>query len=219
MFIVCPEIFPIFSVLFVERVTEITKVFFSDILLRRFRRERKTRRQLGDRLETEKKRRSQLEDALKNAGASEDLRRINDNFCTSENKSNIHYKVPLPSSSSQNQRSTPNSLEKEQLPHDRQERPKQEAIDTTPPISYPQPIREPPPPPPQQMESKPWCYSGIDLMNNGAAFWQSYSDSLAQELEMERKSRQQQMERDEKPTLQDRSAYYKNSVLFTSSAT
>ncbi|XP_023312287.1 dachshund homolog 1-like, partial [Anoplophora glabripennis] len=45
------------------------------------------------------------------------------------------------------------------------------------------------------------------------------NDSLAQELEMERKSRQQQAERDVKSPLQDRSGYYKNSVLFTSSAT
>ncbi|XP_072396968.1 uncharacterized protein [Diabrotica undecimpunctata] len=45
------------------------------------------------------------------------------------------------------------------------------------------------------------------------------NDSLAQELEMERKSRQQQVEREVKSPLQDRSGYYKNSVMFTSSAT
>lgn len=73
------------------------------------------------------------------------------------------------SSSSQNPRSTPNVPEREQIP---QERMKQEPIDT-PPISYPQPIREPPPT--QPIDTKPWCYSGIDLINNGAAFWQSYS--------------------------------------------
>lgn len=44
-------------------------------------------------------------------------------------------------------------------------------------------------------------------------------ESLAQELEIERKSRQQQAERDVKSPLQDRPNYYKNSVLFTSTAT
>lgn len=42
------------------------------------------------------------------------------------------------------------------------------------------------------------------------------SESLAQELELERKSRQQQVDRDVKSPLQERSGYYKNSVLFTS---
>lgn len=42
------------------------------------------------------------------------------------------------------------------------------------------------------------------------------TESLAQELEMERKSRQQAMERDVKSPLSDRAAYYKNSVLFSS---
>ncbi|GBP58431.1 hypothetical protein EVAR_39121_1 [Eumeta japonica] len=40
--------------------------------------------------------------------------------------------------------------------------------------------------------------------------------SLAQELEMERKSRQQAMERDVKSPLSERAGYYKNSVLFSS---
>ncbi|CAG9822528.1 unnamed protein product [Phaedon cochleariae] len=44
-------------------------------------------------------------------------------------------------------------------------------------------------------------------------------ESLAQELEMERKSRRQQVEGEIKSPLQDRSVYYKNSVMFTSSAT
>lgn len=45
------------------------------------------------------------------------------------------------------------------------------------------------------------------------------TESLAQELELERKTRQQQVERDVKSPLQDRSGYYKSSVLFTSTAT
>ncbi|KAL3267578.1 hypothetical protein HHI36_011696 [Cryptolaemus montrouzieri] len=187
-----------------------------ELLVRRFRKERRSRRHLDDRLEIERKRRTQLEDALKNAGASEELRRINENYSYVDNKSNVQ-KTSSPSSSSQNQRSTPNPPERTQTPQERPERMKQEPMNT-PPLSYPQPMRDPPPPP-HQMDTKPWCYSGIDLMNNGAAFWQSYSDSLAQELEIERKNRQQHMEREDKSPLQDRSAYYKNSVLFTSSAT
>ncbi|XP_025830052.1 dachshund homolog 1 isoform X2 [Agrilus planipennis] len=89
------------------------------------------------------------------------------------------------------------------------------------PHSFMQPPREAPPPPPPS-DTKPWSFTGLDLINSGAAFWQNYSafvaDSLAQELEMERKSRQQ-AEREVKSPLQDRSSYYKNSVLFTSSAT
>lgn len=42
------------------------------------------------------------------------------------------------------------------------------------------------------------------------------TESLAQELEMERKARQQSVEQDIKTTVQDRPNYYKNSVLFSS---
>ncbi|XP_055386726.1 arginine/serine-rich protein PNISR [Condylostylus longicornis] len=63
---------------------------------------------------------------------------------------------------------------------------------------------------------KSWNYPGIDLMTTGA-FWQNYSESLAQEIEMERKARQQNSERDVKSPLQDRQpGYYKNPVLFGS---
>ncbi|EDV93966.1 GH23792 [Drosophila grimshawi] len=62
----------------------------------------------------------------------------------------------------------------------------------------------------------PWSYPGIDLMATGA-FWQNYSESLAQELEMERKTRAANAERDVKSPLSERpTAYYKNSVLFGS---
>lgn len=43
-----------------------------------------------------------------------------------------------------------------------------------------------------------------------------FPESLAQEIEMERKARQQTGERDVKSPLQDRPNYYKNSVLFSS---
>lgn len=41
------------------------------------------------------------------------------------------------------------------------------------------------------------------------------AESLAQEIEMERKARQQTGERDVKSPLQERPNYYKNSVLFS----
>ncbi|XP_055681506.1 dachshund homolog 2 isoform X2 [Lutzomyia longipalpis] len=68
-------------------------------------------------------------------------------------------------------------------------------------------------PPPN--EGKPWNYSNLDMMATGA-FWQNYTESLAQELEIERKARQQSGERDVKSPLQDRPNYYKNSILFSS---
>ncbi|XP_073979610.1 uncharacterized protein isoform X3 [Rhodnius prolixus] len=60
----------------------------------------------------------------------------------------------------------------------------------------------PPPPPPPPPQDKPWNYSSLDLINSGAAFWHNYSESLAQELEMERKVRQQQADRDKSPSIQ-----------------
>ncbi|XP_049537222.1 uncharacterized protein LOC125952041 isoform X3 [Anopheles darlingi] len=68
---------------------------------------------------------------------------------------------------------------------------------------------------PQISDGKAWNYPGLDIMATGA-FWQNYSESLAQELELERKARQQAAEGDVKGPLQDRSNYYKNSVLYTS---
>ncbi|XP_038113499.1 dachshund homolog 2 isoform X9 [Culex quinquefasciatus] len=62
---------------------------------------------------------------------------------------------------------------------------------------------------------KGWNYPGLDIMATGA-FWQNYSESLAQELELERKVRQQAAEGEVKGPLQDRSNYYKNSVLYSS---
>lgn len=47
-------------------------------------------------------------------------------------------------------------------------------------------------------------------------FFFLFTESLAQELEMERKARQQSVEQDIKTTVQDRPNYYKNSVLFSS---
>ncbi|GJQ77419.1 hypothetical protein Trydic_g20817 [Trypoxylus dichotomus] len=179
-------------------------VYVKALVQKRLRRERRARRRLQEQLELEVKRRVQLEDALKAAGGAEQVRIINENLSISEQRQN----------NQKNNNSTPPTAQN--LPTERIERPdrsERERVDS-PPGSYSQGVREQPPP-----DTKPWGYSGIDLINTGAAFWQNYSESLAQELEMERKSRQQQVEADVKSPLQDRQNYYKNSVLFTSSAT
>lgn len=54
----------------------------------------------------------------------------------------------------------------------------------------------------------------INFINVNFVFF--FSESLAQELEMERKARQQSVDQDIKTTVQDRPNYYKNSVLFSS---
>ncbi|XP_063914291.1 dachshund homolog 2 isoform X3 [Zophobas morio] len=178
------------------------------LVQKRLRRERRARRRLQDQLEAEVKRRIQMEEALKAAGAGEQLRIINESLAQNDQKVN-NQKVTTSSTPTQNI-----PTERERV-SERVERMERERVESPPPAYGQQTVREPPPPP----ENKPWGYSGIDLMNTGAAFWQNYSESLAQELELERKSRQQQVERDVKSPLQDRSGYYKNSVLFTSTAT
>lgn len=56
--------------------------------------------------------------------------------------------------------------------------------------------------------------SSIPLLINFSLV--DFPESLAQEIELERKARQQTGERDVKSPLQDRPNYYKNSVLFSS---
>ncbi|XP_074032310.1 dachshund family transcription factor isoform X3 [Leptinotarsa decemlineata] len=194
------------------------------LIQKRLRREKRIRRQLSEQLDLENKRRAQLEEALRAVGASDKIVTINENIsqrpdqkpaCTSTS----HTANPSPTINPTVQTNmTPMERERIMEPPRPVERIKQEREETaTGFVQPPRDIREPLPHPPQ--DNKPWSYPGMDLLNTGAAFWQNYSDSLAQELEMERKSRQQQTEREVKSPLQDRSAYYKNSVMFTSSAT
>ncbi|CAH2231016.1 jg3464 [Pararge aegeria aegeria] len=153
---------------------------------KRLKKERKQRQQIQDQLELELKRRQKIEEALKQSGAPGEILRI-----VTENLS-------------------PPSQENRERENGTESKPPS----TEPPTSSPPFQRDPP-----RTPDKPqWNYPPppVDIMSGGAAFWQNYSESLAQELEMERKSRQQAMERDVKSPLSDRASYYKNSVLFSS---
>ncbi|KAJ0175454.1 hypothetical protein K1T71_008613 [Dendrolimus kikuchii] len=155
---------------------------------KRLKKERKQRQMIQEQLDMELKRRQKVEDALKQSGApSEILRIVTENL-------------------------TPSSQEAPRS--DRENGSDSKPPSTEPPTTSPPFQREPP-----RTPDKPqWNYPPppVDIMSGGAAFWQNYSESLAQELEMERKSRQQAMERDVKSPLSDRAGYYKNSVLFSS---
>ncbi|XP_047513671.1 dachshund homolog 2 isoform X2 [Pieris napi] len=154
---------------------------------KRLKKERKQRQQIQEQLELEFKRRQKIEEALKQSGApSEILRIVTENL-------------------------TPQTQENRP---ERENGTESKPPSTEPPTTSPPFQREPP-----RTPDKPqWNYPPppVDIMSGGAAFWQNYSESLAQELEMERKSRQQALERDVKSPLSDRAAYYKNSVLFSS---
>ncbi|XP_072938632.1 dachshund homolog 1 isoform X4 [Epargyreus clarus] len=176
---------------------------------KRLKKERKQRQQVQDQLEMELKRRQKIEEALKQSGAPAEILRI-----VTENL------TPAPQE---------NRTEREN------------GSDSKPPSAEP-PTTSPPfqRDPPRTPDKPQWNYPPppVDIMSGGAAFWQNYSEqlfhllgsasrcrdwedkdikeSLAQELEMERKSRQQAMERDVKSPLSDRASYYKNSVLFSS---
>lgn len=86
-----------------------------------------------------------------------------ENFTQTEQKAN-NIKPPMNNNTTQNQ-----SIVSER-PERNTDQIKKERIDS-PPTNYGQSVRE------SQtiQDSKPWGYSGIDLMNTGAAFWQNYS--------------------------------------------
>ncbi|XP_050664910.1 dachshund homolog 2 isoform X5 [Leptidea sinapis] len=157
------------------------------IYQKRLKKERKQRQHIQEQLELELKRRQKIEEALKQSGAPAEILRI-----VTEN---------LIPPSQENRPERENGMESKP--------PSTEPPSTSPPFQRERP----------RTPDKPqWNYPPppVDIMSGGAAFWQNYSESLAQELEMERKSRQQAMERDVKSPLSDRAGYYKNSVLFSS---
>ncbi|XP_065342798.1 dachshund homolog 1 isoform X5 [Cloeon dipterum] len=163
---------------------------------KRLKKERKARKRLQDQLDLEIKRRSQCEEALKNTAAGEALRLINE-ASEQQNSARDTQKESPPASGG--------------------------ATSAAPGIPGPPASSRHCEPP--GGNDKQWNYpSGLDLVAGGAAFWQSYSESLVQELDVERKSRlqqnaaqQQDRAADAKSPLQEpRTGYYKNSVLFSS---
>ncbi|XP_066598381.1 dachshund homolog 2 isoform X2 [Prorops nasuta] len=175
---------------------------------KRLKKERKARKQIQEQLDLEIKRRTQLEEALKATGASlEQVRAITENV-TAEARTSSEPPEASPVHSQSQQPASQQQASQQPLQQQQ---------------AAAQQYREAQVPRPSQQSSTPekpaWGY-GLDLIGSQAsAFWQNYQESLVQELELERKSRQHQAaERDQvkSPLQESRAGYYKNSVLFTS---
>ncbi|XP_043579879.1 dachshund homolog 2 isoform X3 [Bombus pyrosoma] len=174
---------------------------------KRLKKERRARKRLQEQLELEIKRRTQLEEALKATGASsEQVRAITENVTVEARTSSEPPEASPVHSQSQQQ---PSQQQSSQQPLQQQQQAQQYRE-----AQVPRPSQQPSTP-----EKPAWGY-GLDLIGSQAsAFWQNYQESLVQELELERKSRQHQAaERDQvkSPLQESRTGYYKNSVLFTS---
>ncbi|XP_014611683.1 dachshund homolog 2 isoform X7 [Polistes fuscatus] len=175
---------------------------------KRLKKERRARKRLQEQLDLEIKRRTQLEEALKATGASsEQVRAITENVTTEARTSTEPPEASPVHSQSQQQ---PSQQQTQQQPLQQQQTAAQQYREA----QVPRPSQQPSTP-----EKPTWGY-GLDLIGSQAsAFWQNYQESLVQELELERKSRQHQVaERDQvkSPLQESRTGYYKNSVLFTS---
>ncbi|XP_024873427.1 dachshund homolog 2 isoform X1 [Temnothorax curvispinosus] len=175
---------------------------------KRLKKERRARKRLQEQLDLEIKRRTQLEEALKATGASsEQVRAITENV-TAEARTSSEPPEASPVHSQSQQQSS------QQQPPQQPLQQQQAAAQQYREAQVPRPSQQPSTP-----EKPAWGY-GLDLIGSQAsAFWQNYQESLVQELELERKSRQHQAaERDQvkSPLQESRTGYYKNSVLFTS---
>ncbi|XP_011688590.1 PREDICTED: RNA polymerase II degradation factor 1-like [Wasmannia auropunctata] len=178
------------------------------IYQKRLKKERRARKRLQEQLDLEIKRRTQLEEALKATGASsEQVRAITENV-TAEARTSSEPPEASPVHSQSQQQSS------QQQPPQQPLQQQQAAAQQYREAQVPRPSQQPSTP-----EKPAWGY-GLDLIGSQAsAFWQNYQESLVQELELERKSRQHQAaERDQvkSPLQESRTGYYKNSVLFTS---
>lgn len=91
-----------------------------------------------------------------------------ENFAQTEQKAN-NIKPPTNNNNTTTQQQS-QSIPNNERPERSTDQIKKERIDS-PPTSYSQTVREPQ----TLQDTKPWGYSGIDLMNTGAAFWQNYS--------------------------------------------
>lgn len=96
---------------------------------------------------------------------------VAEKIAQSEQQKVNSQKVTTSSSSNQSM-----ATERERL-SDRSDRIDREREENTVTSPYGQVVRDQPPPPPPP-DTKPWGYSGIELMNTGAAFWQNYSGKL-----------------------------------------
>ncbi|KAF7385077.1 hypothetical protein HZH66_012163 [Vespula vulgaris] len=153
----------------------------------RLKKERRARKRLQEQLDLEIKRRTQLEEALKATGASsEQVRAITENVTTEARTSTEPPEASPVHSQSQQQ---PSQQQSQQQPLQQQQTAAQQYREA----QVPRPSQQPSTP-----EKPAWGY-GLDLIGSQAsAFWQNYQESLVQELELERKSRQHQVaERDQ----------------------
>ncbi|KAI4492725.1 hypothetical protein M0804_002516 [Polistes exclamans] len=154
---------------------------------KRLKKERRARKRLQEQLDLEIKRRTQLEEALKATGASsEQVRAITENVTTEARTSTEPPEASPVHSQSQQQ---PSQQQTQQQPLQQQQTAAQQYREA----QVPRPSQQPSTP-----EKPTWGY-GLDLIGSQAsAFWQNYQESLVQELELERKSRQHQVaERDQ----------------------
>ncbi|XP_017878012.1 dachshund homolog 2 isoform X2 [Ceratina calcarata] len=180
---------------------------------KRLKKERRARKRLQEQLDLEIKRRTQLEEALKATGASsEQVRAITVSYSITENvtvEARTSSEPPEASPVHSQSQQQPSQQQSSQQPLQQQQQAQQYRE-----AQVPRPSQQPSTP-----EKPAWGY-GLDLIGSQAsAFWQNYQESLVQELELERKSRQHQAaERDQvkSPLQESRTGYYKNSVLFTS---
>ncbi|XP_029047585.1 dachshund homolog 2 isoform X4 [Osmia bicornis bicornis] len=155
---------------------------------KRLKKERRARKRLQEQLDLEIKRRTQLEEALKATGASsEQVRAITENVTVEARTSSEPPEAsPVHSQSQQQPSQQQSSQQQSSLQQQQQAQQYREA-------QVPRPSQQPSTP-----EKPAWGY-GLDLIGSQAsAFWQNYQESLVQELELERKSRQHQAaERDQ----------------------
>ncbi|KYN20799.1 hypothetical protein ALC57_06705 [Trachymyrmex cornetzi] len=161
--------------------------FVAVVYQKRLKKERRARKRLQEQLDLEIKRRTQLEEALKATGASsEQVRAITENV-TAEARTSSEPPEASPVHSQSQQQSS------QQQPPQQPLQQQQAAAQQYREAQVPRPSQQPSTP-----EKPAWGY-GLDLIGSQAsAFWQNYQESLVQELELERKSRQHQAaERDQ----------------------
>ncbi|XP_070492569.1 dachshund homolog 2 isoform X2 [Chironomus tepperi] len=176
---------------------------------KRYKRERRMRGKLQHQMENELKKRNQIEDILKASGApAEALRILAENNNTTINNNNNSTSMESESGSNKDKN---RDSEKDRNRSDKER--EKSLSDHNKANSSGSPMRPRSRDLPAERE-KNWNYPpGLDNIMATGAFWQNYSESLAQEMELERKNRQAS-ENDVKGSLQERSNYYKNSTLY-----